>query len=129
MSNSAMRLLIEALLEGDQARSVAEATKLRKAGVGIEQIVVDGIGKAMEQLDGKCTIDQFNLLEIMLVGRAVMGVIKELFPKVNRDADSGHGDRLQPGRRRARLGKKYPENGSDRKRLQGHRLRKGLPSG
>jgi methanogenic corrinoid protein MtbC1 len=35
----------------------------------------------MEQLDGKCTIDQFNLLEIMLVGRAVMGVIKELFPK------------------------------------------------
>ncbi len=76
-----MRLLIEALLDGDQARSVAEATRLRKAGVRTEQIVVDGIGKTMEQLDGKCTIDQFNLLEIMLVGRAVMGVIKELFAK------------------------------------------------
>jgi methanogenic corrinoid protein MtbC1 len=81
MSNSVMRPLIEALLEGDQARSVAEAAKIRKSDAGIERIVVDGIGKAMEQLDAKCTIDQFNLLEIMLVGRAVMGVIKELFPK------------------------------------------------
>ena len=76
-----MHSLIEALLDGDQARSVAAAANLRKAGAGIEQIVVNGIGNAMEQLDGKCTIDQFNLLEIMLVGRAVMGVIKELFPK------------------------------------------------
>jgi len=75
-----MRPLIEALLEGDQARSMAEAVRLRTAGAGIERIVVDGIGKAMEQLDGKCTIDQFNLLEIMLVGRAVMGVIRELLP-------------------------------------------------
>jgi len=81
MNNSAMQLLIDALLAGDQARSVAEAAKLRTAGVGAEQILVDGIGKAMDQLDGKCTIDQFNLLEIMLVGRAVMGVIKEMFPR------------------------------------------------
>ncbi len=80
MGNRAMRSLIEALLEGDQARSIAEAIKLRNAGAGAEQIVVDGIGKAVEQLDGKCTIDQFNLLEIMLVGRALMGVVKELFP-------------------------------------------------
>ena len=81
MNDSAMRSLIEALLDGDQARSVAAAASLRKAGTGVEQIVVNGIGKAMERLDGKCTIDQFNLLEIMLVGRAVMGVMKELFPK------------------------------------------------
>ncbi len=76
-----MGLLIDALLEGDQARSVAEVAKLRAAGAGIERIVVAGIGKAMEQLDGKCTIDQYNLLEIMLAGRAVMSVMKELFPK------------------------------------------------
>ncbi|MGO8943189.1 MAG: B12-binding domain-containing protein [Syntrophobacteraceae bacterium] len=76
-----MSLLIDALLEGDQARSVAEVAKLRAAGAGIERIVVAGIGKAMEQLDGKCTIDQYNLLEIMLAGRAVMSVMKELFPK------------------------------------------------
>ena len=71
-----MSLLIDALLEGDQARSVAEVAKLREAGAGIERIVVAGIGKAMEQLDGKCTIDQYNLLEIMLAGRAVMSVMK-----------------------------------------------------
>ena len=76
-----MNLLIDALLEGDQARSVAEVVKLREAGAGTELIVVAGIGKAMEQLDGKCTIDQYNLLEIMLAGRAVMSVMKELFPK------------------------------------------------
>jgi methanogenic corrinoid protein MtbC1 len=34
----------------------------------------------MAQLDAKCTVEQFNLLEIMLSGRAVMGVIKELYP-------------------------------------------------
>jgi methanogenic corrinoid protein MtbC1 len=80
MSDSAMSLLIEALLDGDQARSAAEAAKLREAGTDVEQIVVEGIGKAVDQLDGKCTIDNFNLLEIMLVGRAVMGVMNELFP-------------------------------------------------
>ncbi len=80
MDISGMDLLINALLDGDQSRSVAEAVKLRDAGAEVERIVVDGIGKAMEQLDGKCTIDQFNLLEIMLAGRAVMSVIKELFP-------------------------------------------------
>ena len=34
----------------------------------------------MESLDTKCTIEEYNLLEIMLVGRAVMSVIKYLFP-------------------------------------------------
>ncbi len=80
-----MHSLVEALLNGDQAGSVAETKKLRDAGAGIEQIVVEGIGRAMEQLDAKCTIDQFNLLEIMLAGRAVMGVTRELFPQ----GDSG----------------------------------------
>jgi methanogenic corrinoid protein MtbC1 len=75
-----MDSLVEALLNGDQARSIDETRKLRNAGAGIERIVVEGIGRAMDRLDGKCTIEQFNLLEIMLVGRAAMGVIKELFP-------------------------------------------------
>jgi methylmalonyl-CoA mutase cobalamin-binding domain/chain len=34
----------------------------------------------MTQLDAKCTVEQFNLLEIMLVGRAVTGVMKDLYP-------------------------------------------------
>jgi methylmalonyl-CoA mutase cobalamin-binding domain/chain len=76
-----MRLLVDALLNGDQARSVNEARDLLSVGVEAERIVVEGVETAMEQLDGKCTIDQFNLLEIMLVGRAVMSVMKELFPQ------------------------------------------------
>jgi methanogenic corrinoid protein MtbC1 len=41
------------------------------------------VEKAMAQLDAKCTVEQFNLLEIMLSGRAVMGVIKELYPPMD----------------------------------------------
>lgn len=76
-----MQLLVDALLNGDQAQSVTEAGRLRRAGVELERIVAEGIGAAMGQLDNKCTINQFNLLEIMLVGRAVTSVIKELFPQ------------------------------------------------
>lgn len=72
--------LVEALLEGDQARAVSEVTILRDAGIDNEAIIREGIEKAMGQLDTKCTLEQFNLLEIMLVGRAVMGVIKTLYP-------------------------------------------------
>jgi dimethylamine corrinoid protein len=80
MGDSGMQALVDALLDGDQSRSVAEAIRLRKMGTDSERIVVEGIGIAMAQLDGKCTIEQFNLLEIMVVGRAVMSVMKELFP-------------------------------------------------
>jgi 5-methyltetrahydrofolate--homocysteine methyltransferase len=35
----------------------------------------------MEQVDAKCTVEAFNLLEIMLVGRAVTVVAGELYPR------------------------------------------------
>jgi dimethylamine corrinoid protein len=75
-----MDRLVKALLDGDQTQAVAEAKKLRDTGVKHERIVTEGIESAMEQLDTKCTMEQFNLLEIMLAGRAVMGVIRELYP-------------------------------------------------
>ena len=75
-----MDSLVKALLDGDQIQAIAEAKRLRDAGIENERIVTDGIQAAMEQLDNKCTMEQFNLLEIMLAGRAVMGVIKELYP-------------------------------------------------
>ena len=80
MSNPVLDLLISALLDGDQAQAVAEAKKLRDAGVGYERIITVGVEAAMTQLDAKCTVEQFNLLEIMLVGRAVTVVMKELYP-------------------------------------------------
>lgn len=80
MKKQSMDQLIDALLEGDQTRAVAEATRLRNEGIDNEQIIIDGIESVMVRLDAKCTVEQFNLLEIMLVGRAVMGVIKTLYP-------------------------------------------------
>jgi len=75
-----MDLLVKALLDGDQAQAIVEAGELRDAGVGHERIITGGVETAMAQLDAKCTLEQFNLLEIMLCGRAVTGVIKELYP-------------------------------------------------
>lgn len=75
-----MNTLVKALLDGDQAGALAEVMNLRDVGVEREQIVTEGVEKAMALLDAKCTVEQFNLLEIMLSGRAVMGVVKELYP-------------------------------------------------
>ena len=80
MNNQSLDRLVDALLEGDQARAVAEVASLRNAGIENEKIIIDGIETAMGRLDEKCTVEQFNLLEIMLVGRAVTGVLKMLYP-------------------------------------------------
>lgn len=75
-----MSSLIQALLDGDQAQAITEARKLLETGVAPQQIITDGVETAMEQLDAKCTVEQFNLLEIMLCGRAATGVMRELYP-------------------------------------------------
>ncbi len=80
MSDSGMDSLISAILEGDTAESVSEAQNLCKAGVSPEHLVIHGLGAAMTALDAKCTLEEFNLLEIMLAGRAVMEVMKSLYP-------------------------------------------------
>lgn len=80
MAIPAMGALLTALVDGDQAGSVAAVRELRGSGVEPERIVREAVENAMALLDAKCTVEQFNLLEIMLSGRAVMGVIKELYP-------------------------------------------------
>jgi len=72
--------LIAAILEGDCAESVSQAEHLCSRGVSSEQIVIHGVDAAMSMLDAKCTLEEFNLLEIMLAGRAVMEVTKFLHP-------------------------------------------------
>ncbi|MGD9246798.1 MAG: cobalamin-dependent protein [Desulfobacteraceae bacterium] len=78
-----METLVKALLDGDQAGALAQVKNLRDDGVERERIITQGVEKAMARLDAKCTVEQFNLLEIMLSGRAVMGVVKELYPPTN----------------------------------------------
>jgi len=75
-----MVALIASVLDGDRAQAVARVRELRGAGVQPEAIVTEGIEAAMVRLDTKCTVERFNLLEIMLAGRAVGAVIKELYP-------------------------------------------------
>ena len=80
MGDANMDSLIKTLLEGDATGAVSMAEALHGSGVSIERIVRDGVESAMSTLDAKCTLEQFNLLEIMLVGRAVTEVMKHLFP-------------------------------------------------
>lgn len=75
-----MNRLVQALLDGDQTLSVATALELRASGIDNARIVADGIEGAMAWLNEKCTLQQFNLLEIMLCGRAATAVTKTLFP-------------------------------------------------
>jgi len=82
-----MQALIDALVEGDHQTALATTRRLRAAGAEIPDIVRSGIQPAMEALDNKCTVDQFNLLEIMLTGRAVSVVAKELFPNADEPPD------------------------------------------
>ena len=75
-----MEPLVDALIRGDRDRSVIEARRLMDEGVGTETIVLKGIEVAMTKMDAKCTMEDFNLLEIMLVGRAAMEVMKIVAP-------------------------------------------------
>jgi len=79
-SDSIMSNLVSAILDGDCAASVSQAHQLLDTGATSRQIVTDGIEPAMSALDSKCTLEQFNLLEIMLAGRAVTELMKVLYP-------------------------------------------------
>lgn len=81
MKTQAMQPLMDALLEGDHIEALAETKRLRGAGIAPERIVNEGLEVAMQRLDDKCTVEGFNLLEIMLVGRTVSAVVNELYPE------------------------------------------------
>ena len=80
--------LINAILEGNRDNAVRAAGLLLANGATAGSIVAEGIEAAMKRLDLKCTAEQFNLLEIMLSGRAVMGVIDVLYPPGSPPRDS-----------------------------------------
>ncbi len=69
----------KAIIAGENDDAVAIANTLINNGVKPEEIIVDGVTKAMEYLDKKCTIRDFCLLELMLAGRAAMDVIDCLY--------------------------------------------------
>ncbi len=73
--------LVDALVDGERERSVEIVGELLQGGLRPVDIITGGVERAMAGLDRKCTAEQFNLLEIMLAGRAVMAVIRRLFPE------------------------------------------------
>jgi 5-methyltetrahydrofolate--homocysteine methyltransferase len=72
--------LVQSLTDGDRERSLELTARLLAEGARPLDLVTLGVERAMAALDRKCTAEQFNLLEIMLAGRAVMAVIRRLFP-------------------------------------------------
>ena len=80
MEKDSMQPLIAALLDGERVEALATAKQLRAEGLSRQDIITRGIETAMGELDEKCTLEQFNLLEIMLVGRALSAVVDFLYP-------------------------------------------------
>lgn len=76
----AFQPLIDALLAGDHKLALTATQALMDQACSRERIVTEGLEHAMGRLDDKCTVDSFNLLEIMLVGRAVSAVVHVLYP-------------------------------------------------
>ena len=79
--NLALSMLVAHLLDGDSEGALAEARRLRASGLDGQRLVVEGLEVAMDGMSAKCTTEQFNLLEIMLTGRAAMAVAREVFPE------------------------------------------------
>jgi dimethylamine corrinoid protein len=80
MIDTNMEALINSILIGDQSQAITETRNLLNFGLGNGRIISEGVETAMTMLDKKCTVEEFNLLEIMLSGRAAMSVMKELYP-------------------------------------------------
>jgi methanogenic corrinoid protein MtbC1 len=79
--SSELDALVRAMVDGDRERSLELVGALVRAGIAPGEVITAGVEPAMAALDRKCTAEQFNLLEIMLAGRAVMAVIRRLFPE------------------------------------------------
>ncbi|AFQ45320.1 cobalamin B12-binding domain-containing protein [Desulfosporosinus meridiei] len=80
MSNR-LDALVQAVIQGRHRDAVAHAESLLSAGTDLYSIVEHGLSPALKALDVKCTSDEFNLLEIMLAGRAMMEVMDKVVAK------------------------------------------------
>src|SRR6056297_475022 len=80
MPDQKMDSFVKTIMDGDQTGALEGVNALIESGYERKEIVTAGVEEAMNRLDAKCTVQQFNLLEIMLSGRAVMEVMKRLYP-------------------------------------------------
>lgn len=73
--------LVQAVIAGNNKEAVVYAERLIAEGTDVYTIVQSGLLPALQALDVKCTSDDFNLLEIMLAGRAMMDVMDKVVTK------------------------------------------------
>ena len=73
--------LSDAVISGQRKKAVEVAQSLLQQGVSVEELIRNGLVDAIQSLDIKCTNDEFNLLEIMLSGRAMMMVMDDVVVK------------------------------------------------
>lgn len=76
--STGLEVLIKAVIEGRHKDAVTYAESLLSSGTDVYSIVEHGLSPALKALDVKCTADEFNLLEIMLAGRAMMDVMDKV---------------------------------------------------
>ena len=94
-----VREIRQAIIAGENEDAVAITDTLINRGVKPEEIIVQGVTKAMEYLDKKCTIRDFCLLELMLAGRAAMDVIDYLYAEGTATDDILFDNDLYPGKK------------------------------
>lgn len=73
-----LRDLVEAIINGEAEAAVVIAHSLLQQDIPCESIIENGLTEALRFLDTKCTNEEFNLLEIMLAGRAMVSVLDEV---------------------------------------------------
>jgi methanogenic corrinoid protein MtbC1 len=79
--DASLSTLVAHLLDGDSEAALAQARRVRASRPDGQRLLVEGLEAAMDGMSAKCTTEQFNLLEIMLTGRAAMAVAREAFPE------------------------------------------------
>jgi len=73
-----LQKLAQFVEQGDNVQAVAEADQLLNEGVPAKKIIDEGLVKALQALKSKCTIENFQLLEVLLSSRAMVEVIDQV---------------------------------------------------
>ena len=92
------------IITGKNNDAVAIAKMLINKGIEPKEILINGVTKAMEQLSEKCSIEEFNLLELMLAGRAAMDTTEYIISEKFKKSDSLTETDLYPANRNIILG-------------------------
>jgi len=69
--------LVKLIETGENVSAVLEADRLIDQGVSAKEIVNNGLVAALEALRSKCTIENFQLLDVLLSSRAMVEVVDQ----------------------------------------------------